>query len=1094
MAGRRSIISSAKAIRQHQSPSPSPQGLGNGYIGSVSPMARSLDTGGSQDASWTNAYRSYLPRPANDFINGAFGPFSPILPVPVDAPEPGSDYPDPRLYEYEVGWNLPTGTPGSEGLKLADFNTLRTLADLYSVARACIQLRKNEIRGIDWDIMPTHDASKAMRGSKAQMKDFAERRAEAMRFFLRGPDPDYFSWDTFIDAFLEEVFVFDALSLLFRRKFDKSSKKGLLGSNLDSISLINGPTIRPLLDMHGARPRPPAAAYQQYLYGVPRSDFMTLLTDRDIEDGGLKGSEVNSWHANQLLYLPMVPRRWTPYGFPPVERALIPVMSGLQKQAFQLDYYREGTVPAVYISPGGVNSNMTPNQIRELQDALNAIAGDPAWKHKIIVLPADSKVEPQRQPHLADQFDEIVMNQVCMAFDVQPMELGIAPKVSTSTSPGAARQMAKMAQDVQERKATKPTLTFIADIMDYILQVICGQDDMRFVFEGTQEEKDEETLTKLLVEQIGAGLRSIDEARSELKLQPWGLPETSDPGWSTPNGWFPLQEAVEAQRTENLTGPVFGAPTAGSPATAGLGDQMPAPAIGGGAPSGTSGSAGGLPAKQPPAAPAAGKPAAGAPAAAAPAKKTAPAAPAASSAAKPAKKTAPAANSSAKPAKTAPSASSAAKKTAPAAQSGSAAKKPASAAKKPASKPDSGSSGAGTLAHANAEAATRKKPVKKAESGPETPDERALASEFEALARHVRKGRLISSWEPRHIGNDALARIAEHMAKGLDVGTAIDVTRRMRRVMDNGQEFWADKDTDDPDFWHNPAGGGGFSKFPHNAEDQQVAKSHDGIPTSPSVSYEVPYKQMLKNYPPDSIEWMKHADWTGPVSLPADHIDMDDDDKWAAHHQHARVKEFQARIKSGDTPKPAIAVLEPGEDKVKIIDGHHRTLAYTGLRKPVRMYIGRTSEADGDWDETHSSQEHQGSDPANKREKVSKNSVNYQKATSPAKSCGTCSMFLAPDECTLVEGVIRPSDVCDEWDPRSAEKAERGNPEALRRWFEEGAGGQIAWGSPGDFDACVAVASEHMSEEQARGFCQNRHEAATGMATATHAAQERGKA
>lgn len=908
MPGRGSIISSAKAIRQHQSPSPSPQGLGNGYIGSVSPMSRQLDTGGSQDASWTNAYRAYLPRPANDFINGAFGPFSPILPVPVDAPEPGSDFPDPRLYEYEVGWNLPTGTPGSEGLKLADFSTLRTLADLYSVARACIQLRKNEIRGTDWDIMPTADAAKSMRGSHSAMKDFGDRRAEAMQFFMRGPDPDYFSWDSFIDAFLEEIFVFDALSLLFRSKFDRSSKKGLLGSNLDCLNLINGPTIRPLLDMHGARPRPPAAAYQQYLYGVPRSDFMTLLSEYDISSGGLSGSEVNAWHANQLLYLPMVQRRWTPYGFPPIERALIPVMSGLQKQGYQLDYFREGTVPAVYVSPGGVNSNMTPNQIRELQDALNAIAGDPAWKHKIIVLPADSKVMPQREQPLADAFDEVVMNQVCMAFDVQPMELGIMPKVSTTTSPGAAHQMAKMSQDVQARKATKPTLTFIADIMDYILQVVCKQEDMRFVFAGTQEEKDEETLTGLLVQQIGAGLRSIDEGRSELQLQPWGLPETSDPGWATPQGWFPLQEAVEAMRTGQVQGPLLSLPPGAQQSTTGLPETSPQPVVPGVAPAGSAATT--------------AKPAAGA------------AAPAAT--AKPAAKPA----TSAKPATTA---------------------KPATSAK-PAAKPASRTTpNTATPAHTAASSTSRRSRTAKSES-----DERAVQAEFEALSRHVRKGRRISTWEAKHIDNDVLARITEHMAKGLDVDTAIDVSRRTRRVMDNGQEFWADPDEDEPAFWSNPAGGGGFTQFPHDADGIQTAKSEIFIPVHPSVSCDVISEQLSKNYPPDSISWVKSARWTGPVGLDHSLINLSSESTWAADHEPAKVEAFKERIQSGDDPKPAVGVLEPGDSQVQIIDGHHRTLAYLSLGLPVRVFIGRVNKHNGPWNETHSFQVHQGSDSANK--------------------------------------------------------------------------------------------------------------------------------
>src|SRR6185437_1488389 len=204
----------------------------------------------------------------------------------------------------------------------------------------------------------------------------------------------------------------------------------------------------------------------------------------------------------QLLYHRMTPRRWTPYGFAPIEQALIPVMAGLQKQGYQLDFFREGTVPAVYVSPGGANSNMTPNQIRELQDALNAIAGDVAWKHKIIVLPADSKVMPQKPTELADQFDEIVMTQVCMAFGVQPMELGIQPKVSTTTSPGASNQMAKASQSTQERKATKPLLTFLTSIFNMVLQDVCEQDDMQFVFEGLEEDEDEERQTTMLVTQI----------------------------------------------------------------------------------------------------------------------------------------------------------------------------------------------------------------------------------------------------------------------------------------------------------------------------------------------------------------------------------------------------------------------------------------------------------------------------------------------------------------------------------------------------------------------------------------------------------------
>jgi Phage portal protein len=528
-----------------------PQGSPNGPGGSgqLSPLARELAT----NSGYANAYSGFLPRPPRTFTQGAFGPFSPILPVPVDMPPEGFSRAEPRREEYDVGWNLPVGQPGTEGVKLASFGTLRTLADLYSVARAAIQLRKAEIRSLDWDIVPTPDAAKAHKGDVPWHQDFGKRKAEAMKFFKR-PDPDYYSWNSWLDATLEEVFVFDALSLYLCPKKGKGTGKGLLGSDLDSLRLISGPTIRPLYNVHGGYPHPPAPAYQQYLYGVPRGDFTRIITGRDIEEQDMSDALLKELTGDQLLYLPMVPRRWTPYGFPPIERALIPVMSGLQKQGWQLDYFREGTVPAVYMSPG--DETMTPNQIRELQDAMNAIAGDPAWHHKIIVTPPNTRVEPMREAQLADQFDEVIMNQVCMAFDVQPMELGISPKVSTTQSPGAANQMAKQSQQSQQRKATKPLLQYLEDIFNGILQWTCGQEDMQFQFVGLEEEDDEEAITGVLVQQLQNGMRSVDECRDKLGLPPWGMDETSEPLIINPTtGATPLVHAVQASMNPPAGGP-----------------------------------------------------------------------------------------------------------------------------------------------------------------------------------------------------------------------------------------------------------------------------------------------------------------------------------------------------------------------------------------------------------------------------------------------------------------------------------------------------------------------------------------------------------
>lgn len=1247
-------------------PTPAPQNGGAPYYGMISPLQSELESGGSM-SGYANAYGGFLPRPSSTFTAGAFGPFSPILPVPVDAP-PSDETPraEPRLWQAEVGWNLPTGQPGAEGIKLCDFATLKTLADTYSVARACIQLRKAEIRGLNWTIMPTKDAAKNLRGSKAAAKDFGQRQTEAEAFFNH-PDPDYFSWGSWLDALLEEVFVYDALSILMRPKWAKRGGKGLLGSDLDSLCLISGPTIRPLIGLHGEKPRPPAPAYQQYLYGVPRTDLMTMWTERDLEESGLRDAERMQFRGDQLLYLPMVPRRETPYGFPPIERALIPVMSGLQKQGYQLDFFREGTIPGMFISPG-MNSGapMTANQIRELQDALNAIAGDPAWKHKVIVLPPDSKVMPQKPAELADQFDEIVMNQVCMAFDVQPMELGIMPKVSPTVSPGAGNQMAKATASMHERKATKPLLMFLSDIFNTVLRDVCQQTDMQFVFEGLEEDEDEETLTNLLVTQVGSGLASIDEAREQLGKEPWGLPETSDPGWATPTGFIPLGQMLQSGA------PAPGMqPDANTPATA-----QPAGATGAapGAQPAKPGTPGAAPAK---------KPAQAASGASTPAHAAAQGATAKPSGGNtPASTTNTPTKTPAKGKSTTPDVIKAAADRRDAKVSGivdnvakrlhqvamqyhdnnigapravdqgvdiladgyrdamSAGSQEASILydvelmdfggmatamaqnqraylsglliaivssitqgwlqnrlqtyantvnnaynqsvgmtvqnskphytitwhvgeaehcelcidrdgedftfqtlpgypgdggfggplceggpnckcyleySEPESSPLFGtntqSAWAGpyyqqqlsTIQQARNDAWQLRQDFTDslpshtgAQMRAQTMDQiqidiadlanqfirdaggypgvsvepadipaalvdqiapawakgsKPLLSEFDALIRHVCKGRAFSTWECKHLPTGLPKQVEAMCRKGMPLDVVVEIVKGLiRRVDIDGQENWINPVPDPQTAMARVSGGGGRVFPAHDVNSTEVPGGApgataggepprwtppNGTGTGPTLSDPRPrppaapddeddakkpgargvppgsaggpngpggamwplgghgtaqaggqsapgarkdakdphdpnpvdavhvYNQLLANYPPKAIKWVLKARWIGPIEIPTDRVDVDDVDSWSASHQPDRVDHFVDNLKDGKPVKPGVCVQEPGENKVKIIDGHHRFLAAQQSGHGYLAYVGFVKTDGGPWDETHTYQVHPGSDPKN---------------------------------------------------------------------------------------------------------------------------------
>jgi hypothetical protein len=94
---------------------------------------------------------------------------------------------------------------------------------------------------------------------------------------------------------------------------------------------------------------------------------------------------------------------------------------------------------------------------------------------------------------------------------------------------------------------------------------------------------------------------------------------------------------------------------------------------------------------------------------------------------------------------------------------------------------------------------------------------------------------------------------------------------------------------------------------------------------------------------------------------------MDDEKSWAAAHQSGAVRRFASQIKAGTgRTDPVVMVQEPGKNKANVVDGHHRTLAYQGLKRPVTAYVGFVPEGDRRWEETHSSQINQGSSRANK--------------------------------------------------------------------------------------------------------------------------------
>ncbi len=157
-----------------------------------------------------------------------------------------------------------------------------------------------------------------------------------------------------------------------------------------------------------------------------------------------------------------------------------------------------------------------------------------------------------------------------------------------------------------------------------------------------------------------------------------------------------------------------------------------------------------------------------------------------------------------------------------------------------------------------------------------------------------------------------------------------------------------------------------------------LAKDAADLHDPSAVEAEHVYQNLLANYPPHAISWVKTMPWIGPVNVPLDSIDWDGQKTWAASHQKKRVKKFQARIRgAGKDVNPVTLVQAPGNDKRVIIDGHHRALAFKAEGKPVKAYIGTapSDNSDDPWFKSHDFQYAHGSNSANKAAEFTGNSA-----------------------------------------------------------------------------------------------------------------------
>jgi hypothetical protein len=474
-----------------------------------------------------------------------FAPGGPLVPALINAPrEDGRAL--PRRYEFPVAWNLQITEQ-----RTVPFRLLRDVADGSDITRKCIEVVKASLAGMDWDISLSPDATariQADTSGKSTLIAARQARQQLMPEITRCKDfwamPDRInglSFPEWVAMAVEEMLVIDALTIY--------PNMSIAEDNLHSLEILDGSTIKPLLDDRGGRPVPPYPAYQQILWGFPRGEF-TASADADGE-----------FTADDLIYAPRTRRPFTPYGYSAVERALPMIDLYMKRLQWLRTEFTDGVTPSVFIKTGstyGGNPQLLAGYERVMNDDL---AGKTEQRMRARMLAED--MEPVFPPSLDSKFspemDEYLVKQICGHFGVLPTQIGFSPKGGLGGT-GIQKGEQQSAQVI----GIQPLTLWLTDLLNQLSYRFLNMPrDLTFLLAPSTDDNNVQEAQQLQMK-MESGMITFNEARSELGLPLFSFPEADIP--MVPNTWVPLADAEEALASDGVVVP-HDDPTTETPAS-----------------------------------------------------------------------------------------------------------------------------------------------------------------------------------------------------------------------------------------------------------------------------------------------------------------------------------------------------------------------------------------------------------------------------------------------------------------------------------------------------------------------------------------------
>lgn len=487
-------------------------------ITKVSPIATPISE--AQITQALNQYGNSVGLPRNPLAgNVPFTPGIPIIPGAINRlREDGR--PDPRRYEYQVAQNI-----NITETRLVPFKTLRAAADQIDIIRRCVEVMKHKLVGLDWDIVLAPDAAekvmaesgektytRAMELAKAKFSDEINRA----RKFWEVPDlSNGMVFTDWLNMAAEEILVLDAWAIWPQ----KNVKGDLLG-----LQILDGSTIKPLIDDRGMRPLPPYPAFQQILYGFPRSEFSAAEEEAEAD---------GEFSSDELSYLVRNRRTNTMYGYSPVERSLALADIYLRRQQWIRAEYTDGVIPELILKSDGV---FTPDQLKAYENVLNDyLSGMTENRKRASILPQG--LDPIQLEGYGEKFkdtlDDYLVTAICGHFGVQPSEIGMNSKSGLGGS-GIQQGEAQSSEVI----GLVPMANWVGQMITQLSYVYLGMPrELEFKFMPS-DRNDGEAMAREMDIRAKNGSLSINEMRSKNGEPLLNAPEADQPLIVTPAGTF----------------------------------------------------------------------------------------------------------------------------------------------------------------------------------------------------------------------------------------------------------------------------------------------------------------------------------------------------------------------------------------------------------------------------------------------------------------------------------------------------------------------------------------------------------------------------